>query len=104
MSFHHYFSRQGNIPSHHIFTHPRTLSHCPFTRGSFCPRVLGSLLALFTVLVWMFHPLPAPCVSKLSSSRHILESGMSRGKFLHLLHSREFKSSISVNSVMVGWG
>lgn len=45
-----------------------------------------------------------PCVSKLSSPRHILESGMPRGKFLHLLHNGELKSSISVNSVMVGWG
>lgn len=41
---------------------------------------------------------------KLSSPRHILESGIPRGKFLHLLHNGELKSSISVNSVMVGWG
>lgn len=104
MSFHHYFSRQGNIPSHHIFTHPSTLSHYSLTCGSLCPQVLGSLLALFMSLVWMFHPLPAPCVSKLSSPRHFLESGILRGKFLQLLHSGELKSSISVNSVMAVWG
>lgn len=104
MSFHHYFSRQGNIPSHHIFTHPSTLSHYPLTCGSLCPQVLGSLLALFTVSGLDVPPPPCPCVSKLSSPRHILESGIPRGKFLHLLHNGELKSSISVNSVMVGWG
>lgn len=93
--------RQGNIPSHHISTHPSTLCHYPLTCGSLCPPLLGSLLALFTVSGL---DVPPPSVSKLSSPRHILESGMPRGKFLHLLHNGELKSSISVNSVMVGWG
>lgn len=64
VSFHHYFSRQGNIPSHHIFTHPSTLSHYPPTCGSLCPQVLGSLLALFTVSGLDVPPPPCPVCLK----------------------------------------
>lgn len=75
----------------------------PFLRVPL-PSGAGISPGLAQSLVWVFHPLPAPCVSELSSPRCILESGISKGKFLHLLHSGGLRSSTSVNSVVVGWG
>lgn len=60
MSFHHHFSGQGNIPSHHILTRRSVVSHYPLTCGSPRPQVLGSLLALFTGSGLDVAPPPCP--------------------------------------------
>lgn len=83
MSFPPCFSRQGNIPSHHIFTHACSLPHYPL-----CPQGWDLSWPRSRSLVWVFHPLPAP-VSPAEQPRHILESGTPRGKLLHLLHNAE---------------
>lgn len=103
MSFHHHFPGRATFPVTTSSPIPAQCPIIPLPVGSPALRCWDLSWPCSQSLVWMFHPLPAPCISKLSSPRHILESGIPRGKLLHLLHNGELKSSISVNSVMVGW-
>lgn len=103
MSFHPCFSRQGNIPSHHIFTHACSLPHCPLPWGASALGGWDLSWPCSQSLVWMFHPSLPLCLRAEQPQAH---PGVwnTEGEIAAPAPQWRIKEQHSVNSVMVGWG